>query len=140
MAELHVSVITPDGTVFEHRAKAVDARTPDGGITILANHTPIIVPLAISELIVTRLTEGYDKNYIAVGGGIMEVRDNQVNIIANTAERSRDIDLDRAEVAKREAEDALAEIRETQNTKEFQRARASLAKAINRIGVYNKKY
>ena len=139
MAELHVSVITPDGTIFEHRAKAIDAQTPDGGITILPNHTPIIVPLAISELVVTRITEGHDKNHIAISGGIMEVRENQVNIIANTAERSQDIDLDRAEIAKRKAEETLAEIRDARNSKEFQRARASLAKAINRIGVYNKR-
>lgn len=139
MAEMHVSVITPDGTIFDHRAKAVNAQTTDGGITILPNHTPIIVPLAIGELVVTRITENDDQNYIAVNGGIMEVRDNQINIIANTAERSRDIDLDRAELAKKAAEELMAEAREQKNQIEFNRARVSLAKAINRIGVSKKR-
>lgn len=139
MAEMHVSVITPDGNIFEHRAKAVNAKTTKGGITILPGHMPIIVPLAIGELRVTRITENDDNNYIAVNGGIMEVRNNQVNIIANTAERSRDIDLDRAELAKKEAEAKMAEAREQKNKVEFNRARVSLAKAINRIGVSEKR-
>ena len=129
MAYLQVNVVTPDGIAFQHRAKAVTATTTDGGITIMPNHTPIIVPLAIADLIVTRVTD------IAVNGGIMEVRDNVVNIIANSAERARDIDIDRAEVAKERAEKRMAEARDFKNEKEFQRAKISLSKAINRIGV-----
>lgn len=97
MAYLQVNVVTPDGIAFQHRAKAVTATTTDGGITIMPNHTPIIVPLAIADLIVTRVTDELAQNHIAVNGGIMEVRDNVVNIIANSAERARDIDIDRAD-------------------------------------------
>lgn len=140
MVEMHVSVITPDGTIFNHRAKAVHAQTTDGGITILPGHMPIIVPLAIGELRVTRITENNDENYIAVNGGIMEVLKDQINIIANTAERSRDIDLDRAELAKKKAEELMQKAREQKNQKEFNRARVSLAKAINRIGVSEKRF
>lgn len=132
---LRVNVATPNGLIFQHRAKEVHAVTPDGGITILPSHTPIIVPLAIGELLVTRVTEEPQQNHIAVNGGIMEVRDNVVNIIANSAERARDIDLDRAERAKEMAEKRMEEARTLQNEKEFQRARISLAKALNRIGV-----
>ncbi|MDE1548860.1 F0F1 ATP synthase subunit epsilon [Jeotgalibaca caeni] len=139
MAVLLVNVITPDGTIFEHRAKEVHAQTTDGGITILPSHTPIIVPLAIGELIVTRVTDELQQNHIAVSGGIMEVRENKVNVIANTAERARDIDIDRAERAKTEAEKRMSEARETKNSQEFIRAKVSLAKAINRIGVSDKR-
>lgn len=132
---LKVNVVTPNGIVFQHRAKEIHASTTDGGITILPNHTPIIVPLTIGELVVTRVAEDLQQNFIAVHGGIMEVRDNEVNIIANSAERSRDIDLDRAERAKALAERKMEEARRLQNEKEFQRARISLAKALNRIGV-----
>lgn len=135
MAFLQVNVVTPDGTVFKHRAKQVSAKTTDGGITILPNHTPIIVPLAISDLIVTRVTDDDSKNHIAVNGGIMEVRDNIVNIIANSAERAKDIDIDRAEIAKERAERKMQEARNIKNEKEFQRAQIALSKAINRIGV-----
>jgi len=138
MAFLQVNVVTPDGTVFTHRAKQVSAKTTDGGITILPGHTPIIVPLTIADLIVTRLSEDSavsGQNHIAVNGGIMEVRDNVVNIIANSAERERDIDIDRAELAKVKAERKMAEARDIKNEKEFQRAKIALSKAINRIGV-----
>lgn len=96
MAVLNVNVITPEGIIFQHHAKEVHAESTDGGITIMPNHTPIIVPLIIGELTVTRMTEDLQQNHIAVNGGIMEVRDNEINIIANTAERAKDIDIDRA--------------------------------------------
>lgn len=136
---MHVSVITPDGTIFDHRAKVVNAQTTYGGITIMPGHIPIIVPLTIGELRVTRLTEDDSENYIAISGGIMEVQANQINVIANTAERSRDIDLDRAENAKKEAEELMMRARDEKNKIEFNRARVSLAKAVNRIGVSEKR-
>lgn len=139
MADMHVSVITPDGTIFDHRAKIVNAQTTYGGITIMPGHMPIIVPLTIGELRVTRITEDDSENYIAVSGGIMEVQTDHVNIIANTAERSRDIDLDRAENAKKEAEASMIRARDAKNKIEFNRARVALAKAVNRIGVSEKR-
>jgi F-type H+-transporting ATPase subunit epsilon len=81
------------------------------------------------------VTDELAQNHIAVNGGIMEVRDNIVNIIANSAEREKDIDIDRAEVAKERAERRMVEARDIKNEKEFQRAKISLSKAINRIGV-----
>lgn len=138
MVYLQVNVVTPNGMIFQHRAKQVHAETTDGGITILPNHTPIIVPLAISDLSVSRVTEEPTYSYLAVNGGIMEVRDNVVNIIANTAERARDIDINRAEKAKAAAEVFLSEAEQKKNKQDFQRAKLALAKAINRIGVSDK--
>lgn len=139
MAVLNVNVITPEGIIFQHHAKEVHAESTDGGITIMPNHTPIIVPLIIGELTVTRMTEDLQQNHIAVNGGIMEVRDNEINIIANTAERAKDIDIDRAENAKKEAEQKMLEARNAKNNMEFQRAKVSLTKALNRIGVSRKR-
>lgn len=138
MVCLQVNVVTPDGMVYNHRAKQVHAITTDGGITILPNHTPIIVPLAIDNLTVTRDTEEEKCNHLAVSGGILEVRDNIVNIIANTAERARDIDINRAERAKEAAQKFLSEAEQQKNKQDFQRAKLALAKAINRIGVSDK--
>lgn len=140
MVYLQVNVVTPNGVVFQHQAKQVHAVTTDGGITILPNHTPIIVPLAIADMTISRVTEEEKQNHLAVNGGILEVRDNVVNIIANTAERARDIDINRAERAKIAAEKLLTEAEELNNKKDFQRARIALAKAINRIGVSDKRF
>lgn len=138
MVYLQVNVVTPGGMVYQHRAKQVHAITTDGGITILPNHTPIIVPLSINNLTVSRVTEEETFNHLAVSGGILEVRDNIVNIIANTAERARDIDIERAEKAKVAAQKFLTEAEQRKNKQDFQRAKLALAKAINRIGVSDK--
>lgn len=131
--ELLVVVTTPEGKVYNHRSYSVSADAMDGGITILPNHAPIMLPLKIGALRVKRFLEDSPTDYIAIGGGIMEVRDNIVTVIANVAERARDIDVNRAEHAKEKAEAILQD--KTRSKSEADRARIALNKAINRIGV-----
>ena len=87
--ELLVVVTTPEGKVYNHRSYSVSADAVDGGITILPHHAPIMLPLKIGALRVKRFLEDSPTDYIAIGGGVMEVRDNVVTIIANVAERER---------------------------------------------------
>ncbi|MEG0078837.1 ATP synthase delta/epsilon chain alpha-helix domain-containing protein, partial [Enterococcus sp.] len=68
-------------------------------------------------------------------GGIMEVRDNVVSIIADSAERERDIDVSRAERAKQRAERMIEEAREKEDVDQLRRATVALHRAINRINV-----
>ena len=131
--QLEVIVTTPEGKIYNHHSNFVNAETVDGGLTILYNHAPIMVPLKIGILKVKRFRDDdnpYD--YIAIAGGVMEVRDNVVTVIANVAERGRDIDVDRAELAKSKAESVLQN--EHSSQKEMDRAKIALTKAINRIG------
>ncbi|MCU9778229.1 ATP synthase F1 subunit epsilon, partial [Enterococcus faecalis] len=81
------NVVTPNGLVYDHHAKIVVARTTDGEIGILPKHAPIIVPLAIDEVRIKRTDSDTHVDWVAVNGGIMEVRDNVVSIIADSAER-----------------------------------------------------
>ena len=74
-------------------------------------------------------------DWIAVNGGILEVRDNVVTIIADSAERERDIDVPRAERAKRRAEELIAEAKAHDDVDELRRATVALHRAINRINV-----
>lgn len=131
--ELMVVVTTPEGKVYNHRSYSVSVETLDGGLTILPNHAPIMVPLKIGALKVKRFLDDSPTDFIAIGGGVMEVRDNVVTILANVAERARDIDIERAEHAKAEAESTLKKENATKN--EMDRAKLALSKAINRIGV-----
>ena len=94
---LTVNVVTPDGLVYDHHAAIVVARTTAGELGILPKHAPIIVPLTIDEVRVKRTDSDTHVDWIAVNGGIMEVRDNVVSIVADSAERERDIDVSRAE-------------------------------------------
>ena len=131
--ELLVVVTTPEGKVYNHRSYSVSADAVDGGITILPHHAPIMLPLEIGALRVKRFLEDSPTDYIAIGGGVMEVRDNVVTIIANVAERARDIDVTRAEQAKDKAEKVISDSSRSQS--DVERAKIALSKAINRIGV-----
>lgn len=131
--ELTVIVTTPEGKVYNHTSCALTAQAVDGGLTILPNHAPIMVPLKISALKSKRVDDQSDDpfDYIAIGGGIMEVRDNIITILANVAELADDIDVTRAERAKDNAESVLKNKKASK--KDIDRARISLNKAINRI-------
>lgn len=135
MDYLTVNVVTPNGLVYDHHAAIVVAKTVDGEIGILPKHAPIIVPLAIDEVRVKRTDSDTHVDWIAVSGGIMEVRDNLVSIISDSAERERDIDISRAERAKQKAERMIEEAKENSNTDELRRAMVALHRAINRINV-----
>lgn len=135
MDYLTVNVVTPNGLVYDHHAAIVVAKTVDGEIGILPKHAPIIVPLAIDEVRVKRTDSDTHVDWIAVSGGIMEVRDNRVSIISDSAERERDIDVSRAERAKQKAERMIKEAKENANTDELRRATVALNRAVNRINV-----
>ena len=129
---LTVNVVTPDGLVYDHHAAIVVARTISGELGILPKHAPIIVPLTIDEV---RIKRTDSDTHVAVNGGIMEVRDNVVSIVADSAERERDIDVSRAERAKQRAERQIEEAKEKEDTNELKRATVALHRAINRIKV-----
>lgn len=132
--KLTVSIVTPDGVVYERRAKLVVAKTTNGALGILPKHAPIIVPLEIEEVCIERESKD-ETDYIAVNGGILEVRDNVVSIIADSAERQGDIDVKRAQLARQKAEKLIKKAQEEHNTDEVKRATVALHRALNRIHV-----
>lgn len=135
MDYLTVNVVTPDGLVYDHHAAIVVAKTVDGELGILPKHAPLIVPLAIDEVRIKRTDSDTHVDWIAVNGGILEVRDNVVSIIADSAERERDIDVSRAERAKQRAEQMIEQAKKQENVDELSRATVALHRAINRIKV-----
>jgi len=135
MANLTVQVVTPAGIVYDYQAHYVLARTTDGEVGILPRHIPYIAPLAIDEIKVERIDDSSHVDWIAVNGGIIEVRDNLVMIVADSAERDRDIDVPRAERAQQRAQKLIEEAQVTHNKDELRRAEIALHRAINRIKV-----
>lgn len=133
--DLTVNVVTPDGVVFDHSAKLVVAKTINGELGILPKHAPIVAPLVIDEVRITRTDSDKHVNHMAVNGGVMEVRDNVVTIIADSAERARDIDVSRAERAKQRAQEKIAAAKQKLDVDEQRRAEVALHRAINRINV-----
>lgn len=146
MAQMTVQVVTPDGLKYDHHASFIHAVTKDGQIGILPGHINLIAPLEVEELKVRRVDDESHVDWIAVNGGIIEVKDDFIIIVANSAERDRDIDVSRAERAKQRAERVLEE--ETKRVLEeatksdrnvdVQRAQVALRRALNRINVGTK--
>ncbi|MEN1967688.1 F0F1 ATP synthase subunit epsilon [Lentibacillus sp. N15] len=129
MKTLTVSVVTPDGPVLEDKYEMVSCKAENGELGILAGHIPLVAPLTISAV---RLKNGNDTDSLAVNGGFLEVRPEKVTILAQSAERPSDINVDRAERAKTRAEQRL---QSKQDEVDFQRAELALKRAVNRLNI-----
>ena len=139
MAQMTVQVVTPDGLKYDHHASFIHAVTKDGQIGILPGHINLIAPLEVEELKVRRVDDESHVDWIAVNGGIIEVKDDFITIIANSAERDRDIDVSRAErVLEEETKRVLEEATKSDRNDDVQRAQIALRRALNRINVGTK--
>ena len=99
--KIKFKIVTPERTVFEDQIDQVTLPTQEGEITVLPEHIPLIAVLAPGELTVKQ--DGKEIA-MAVSGGIIEVRKNELTILADTAERAEEIDIKRAEEARERAE------------------------------------
>ena len=133
-----INIVTPNGLIYSHRGSSVSMRAIDGDRQILYNHLPILTPLTVGEVRVQRGADVDHKvDHIAVSGGIIEFANNVATIIADNAERARNIDLSRAEAAKQRAEALIKEAKEKHDEQLLERAQIDLRRAVNRIHVYD---
>src|SRR4030042_6646153 len=100
-SKIKFKIVTPERTVYEEKIDQVTLPTADGEITVLPNHIPLISILVPGELDVRK--EG-EEIAMAVSGGMIEVRGNEITILADTAERAEEIDIRRAEEARARGE------------------------------------
>ena len=136
-----INIVTPNGLIYSHRGSSVSMRAIDGDRQILYNHLPILTPLTIGEVRVQRGADVDHKvDYIAVSGGIIEFANNVATIIADNAERARNIELSRAEAAKQRAEALIKEAKEKHDEQLLERAQIALRRAVNRIHVYDEQH
>lgn len=130
-------IVTPDGVVYED--DSVDKVTIPalaGEMTVLPEHAPLVSVMGTGELLIHK--EGAT-HAIAAHQGILEIRpDSQVYVLADTAERAEHIDLERAEEARKRAEQLMKEQRQAGDI-DFARIQAMIEKELNRISI-GKKY
>jgi F-type H+-transporting ATPase subunit epsilon len=131
MAQLYCEVVTPERIVFQDNVDMVLAPGIVGQLGILPHHAPLITALTYGELVISR--EGQEDEFIAIGGGSVEVGPDHVTVLADTAERAEEIDEERAEEARRRAETLMAQERE--DTAELARAQAALRRSVIRLKV-----
>ena len=97
MSELNVSVVAVDRSIWVGQAKSIVAKTPEGEIGILPGHEPVL-SLLVNGVVRIESTEGA-KVAVAVHGGFVAMDSDNVRILAEVAELSSDIDIDRAQKA-----------------------------------------
>ncbi|MCG3772886.1 MAG: ATP synthase epsilon chain [Nitrosomonadaceae bacterium] len=133
MKNLTYKIITPERVVLEGEATSLSVMTEDGEITVLPGHIPLASLLKAGEMRV-RTLEGKEE-LLAVSTGLLEVKkNNQIVILANTAERSEELELEKIETAKRLAEEALKNIRNREDVS-FASAAAHLERELARYRV-----
>lgn len=128
--KLEVEIVTGERLIL--REEGVDMVVAPGGagtLGILPEHAPLITTLAFGEL---RIKKGNEEQSILVYGGFMEVGDDKVLVLADSAERAEEVDVERAEQARRRAEESIAG---RQATMDLEEAQASLRRANLRLRV-----
>jgi F-type H+-transporting ATPase subunit epsilon len=127
---IKLEVVTPEKSVVDEDAQIVVAPGTLGEFGVLKGHTPFLTTLKVGAV---RYTDANgQERFLFVSGGFAEALPNKVTILAESAERRRDIDMERAKSALERAEKRLAEERSRQDL-DFVRARAALERAIQRI-------
>jgi len=125
-----LQIITPNKIVFQDEATSVSAPGTKGGFQILHNHAPFISTIEIGELMVKN-KNGNDTSY-ATSGGFVEVKENTVVVLAETAELVGEIDVQRAKASN---ERAMKRLHTKDPGIDLERARLSMMRSLNRLRV-----
>lgn len=134
MATFQLRLVTPERTIVNEEVDELLARGIEGEFGVLPSHMPMVTPLPIGEL-------QYKRNgqweQIALGGGFIQVLPSEVTVVADVAERSEEIDRERAEAARQAAEAALSDASVGEAQAE---AQAELQRAILRLRIASRRH
>lgn len=129
MSTFKLTIMTPEREFFSGRAEAITITGLDGKITILAHHAPIVSCLEVG---VINIKENAQWKEAFNSEGFMEFINNTAIIFVQSCEWPEEIDIRRAEEAKRRAEEKL---RQKQNIMEYSASKVALAKAMARLRI-----
>ncbi|MFO7888338.1 MAG: F0F1 ATP synthase subunit epsilon [Eubacteriales bacterium] len=129
MNKVKLQIITPGKKFFEDEVQLVVVKGVEGSIGIMYDHEPFVTPLGIGPI---KILVDNKIKHAAISQGYVEVMEEKIVILADTAEWPEDIDVSRAKRAKERAEKRLEK---KENHMELLRAEIALKKAINRIDV-----
>ena len=126
---IRLEIVTPEKVVVSEEARIVMAPGTLGEFGVLIGHTPFMTTLNMGA-VHYKTTDGTER-FIFISGGFAETLPDKVTILAETAERRVDIDLERAKSALSRAQERLA--REDVKDLDFERARVALERAMHRV-------
>lgn len=127
--QFKLQVVSADRSLVDETVDEVEIPGAEGYFGVLAGHTPVLALLGTGEL---WYRQGSEKHYLVIAGGFAEVQPDRVTILAQIAERPDEIDIARAEAAKRRAEERLAT---PHSDMDFERARIAMLKSLIRLQV-----
>ena len=129
MSQIRLHIVSADRSLVDELVDEVEIPGAEGYFGVLPNHTPLLAQLGAGEL---WYRTGQHVEYLALAFGFAEVQSDRVTILAEIAERAGEIDVARAEEAKRRAEERL---RQPGVDMDFERARIALLKSLVRLQV-----
>ena len=125
---IDLQIVTPDRLLVQEQVDEVQIPGSEGYLGVLPGHTPLLASLAVGEL---WYRKGAEKTYLSIAFGFAEVLPERVTILARLAERAEDIDVERAETARKRAEERLT----VKSDIDYERARIALLKSLTRLQV-----
>jgi F-type H+-transporting ATPase subunit epsilon len=126
---IDLEIVTPERQVVKERVTEVQIPGRNGYLGILPGHAPLISELAIGEI---TFTSGGEATRLAVAWGFVEVLPDRVTILAQSADRAEDIDVDQARAARERAQQHL---KQAESTEQFDEAFQALALAEARLAI-----
>jgi len=125
-SSIQLQIVRPDRLLVNEQVDEVQIPGTEGYFGVLPGHTPLLSALAVGEM---WYRKGQEKTYLSIASGFCEVLPDKVTVLAQFAERAEDIDIVRAEEAKKRAEARLAQARDV----DYDRARMALQKSLARL-------
>ena len=124
-----LEIVTPDRALVREEVDELQLPGSEGYLGVLPGHTPLLTSLMVGEL---WYRVGAEKHYLAIARGFVEILSDRVTVLAQIAESAQEIDIARAEAAKRRAEERLSK---PSSDLDFDRARIAMMKSLIRLQV-----
>lgn len=132
--KFRLEIVTPERLVYAQDVDVLTVPTIQGEISILAKHVPLVSIISPGEI---KIKKDNEIEYMAISGGFVQVIPNKVIILADTAERAEEIDIERAEQARQRAQKLMEEKRGDKIS--HAEAMAAFQRALIRIKVGQRK-
>lgn len=134
MKTLHLKIITPEQTLFDEQVMQVSLPTPNGEITVLPEHIPVLSLVQAGEV---RIVNEKKKTIpMVISGGFIEINGDKILLLADTAERVEELDIERAQAAQERAQQRLHD--KQIDAQEYALLMAKIEKELARVRVARK--
>jgi F-type H+-transporting ATPase subunit epsilon len=132
---LLLEIVTPERLAYSDTVDSVVLPGAEGELGVLPHHAPLLAMLGVGEL---RIRKGGEEEFFAIAGGFVQVRPDKVVVMAETADMASEIDIEKAQEARREAERALES--GFHEGADLAQARAALQQALLRIRLAERRH